>query len=94
MRKIVDVKALDGYCLKLHFDDGVSGTVDLSHLAGKGVFAVWNDESVFRSVAIGERGDLVWSDKVDLCPDALYLEVTGKKPSDLFPLLNEEDVHA
>ena len=38
--------------------------------------------------------ELVWGGQVDLCPDALYLKVTGKEPEDVFPALRHEPVHA
>ncbi|MFH0802136.1 MAG: DUF2442 domain-containing protein [bacterium] len=85
---------MQGYRLKLEFDDGVSGTVDLSDLVGKGVFALWSDHRAFEQVRVGSSGELVWSDKIDLCPDALYLKLTGKKPEDIFPALRHEPSHA
>jgi hypothetical protein len=94
MRKITHVEVLQGYRLVLIFDDGTSGTVDLSDLAGKGVFACWNDRAIFALVRIGPSGELVWNDQVDLCPDSLYLKVTGKRPEDLFPALRPEPVRA
>ena len=94
MRKISKVKALQGYRLGLEFDDGVSGTVDLSYLVGKGVFALWRDRPTFEQVRIGSSGELVWGDQIDLCPDALYLKVTGKKPEDVFPALRHEPTRA
>jgi hypothetical protein len=94
VRKITEVHVLEGYRLKLTFDDGISGTVDLSSLAGKGVFGIWCDRRAFESVRIGSSGELAWSDQVDLCPDALYLKATGKRPEDLFPALRNEPAHA
>ena len=94
MRKITDVRALDGYRLDLTFKDGTRGTVDVSDLAGRGVFALWNDYDEFRKVKIGDTGELIWSDRIDLCPDSLYLRVTGKKPEDIFPRLKHELVDA
>lgn len=94
MRRITAVSVLQGYRLDLTFDDGVTGTVDLSHLAGKGVFAVWRDRRAFESVRVGSAGELVWADEVDLCPDALYLKVTGKRPEDVFRALRREPSHA
>ena len=94
MRRITKVKVLPRYHLELEFDDGVSGTVDLSESVGKGVFAVWRDSLVFEQVRIGSSGELVWGDKIDLCPDALYMKVTGKKPEDLFPALRNLPTHA
>jgi hypothetical protein len=50
MRKVTGSKVLDGFCLELTFDDGVHGTVDLSELAGKGVFAFWTDRKAFENL--------------------------------------------
>ena len=94
MRRISKVKVLPAYRLELEFDDGVSGMVDLSDEVGKGVFALWRDPHVFEQVRIGSAGELAWGDKVDLCPDALYLKVTGKKPEDIFPALRNLPTHA
>ena len=94
MRKVEDVEVLGGYRLGLTFDDGVKGIVDLGDLAGKGVFSLWEDRRAFERVAIGTSGELTWEDQIDLCPDALYLKVTRKKPEDLFPALRHEPSHA
>jgi len=94
MRKIAKVKVLQGYCLELTFDDGVCGTVDLSNLVGKGVFASWHDRHFFEQVQIGSSGELIWNDQIDLCPDSLYFKATGKKPEDVFPALRHESAHA
>jgi hypothetical protein len=94
MHRIVAVVVLEGYRLDLTFADGIRGLADLHELVGSGVFALWNDYSAFQSVKIGDCGELVWSDMVDLCPDSLYLRVTGKSPSDVFPNLRGEPVNA
>ena len=94
MRKISEVKVLQGYRLELVFDDGVSGIVDLSGLVGKGVFTIWSDRRIFEQVRIGSFGELIWGDQIDLCPDALYLRATGEKPEDVFPSLRCESIYA
>ena len=94
MKKVSEVKVLQGYRLESVFDDGARGVVDLSDLVGKGVFAIWCDRRIFEQVQIGSFGELVWGDQIDLCPDALYLKATGKKPEDVFPALRCESVHA
>ena len=94
MRRVKEVTLLGEYRLELIFDDEVRGTVDLSALVGKGVFSLWRDPSAFQRVRIGTSGELVWDDQVDLCPDALYLKVTGRTPEDLFPALRREPAHA
>ena len=90
MFKPVHVKPLPDYKLHLRYEDGVEGEVDLSHLAGRGVFALWNDAGAFEKVSISPGGAIRWNDEVDLCPDALYLEITGKSPEDVFPSLKAQ----
>jgi hypothetical protein len=94
MRRVSKVKVLPGYRLELEFDDGVPGTVDLSEAVGKSVFGLWGDPVVFEQVGIGSAGELVWGERIDLCPDALYLKVTGKKPEDMFPALRDQPTHS
>jgi hypothetical protein len=94
MHTITHVEALEDYRISLSFDDGTAGEVDLSDLAGRGVFVGWTDYADFRKVTVGETGELVWPSGVDLCPDALYLRVTGKKPEEEFPVLRHELAYA
>jgi hypothetical protein len=68
--------------------------VDLSHLAGKGVFAIWDREGAFDNVSIGTGGEIRWGDTVDLCPDALHLQLTGKSPEEVFPNLKKVEARA
>ena len=91
MHKVIDVRVLDNYRLDLTFADG---TVAFSDLVGRGVFDGWSDYDVFREVKIGDAGELIWGDQIDLCPDSLYLAVTGEKPEDIFPRLKGEPVRA
>ena len=85
----MEVKPLKNYRLYVKFSDGAQGEIDLSELAGKGVFALWNDYSRFEAVSIGSAGELVWSDVVDLDGLGIYLKLTGKKPEDILPKLRE-----
>jgi hypothetical protein len=84
----VDVKARPSYRLWLRYEDGSEGEVDLSNLAGRDAFALWDDDAAFKRVSIGEDGAIRWNEEVELCPDALYLKLTGNKPKDAFPKLN------
>ena len=89
MLKLLHLEPLPGYRLRLRYADGVTGEVDLSHLVGKGVFELWNDHEAFGRVSIGTAGEVRWSEEVDLCADALYLEITGKQPDEVFPRLRK-----
>ena len=94
MFKPSEVKALQDYKLWVKYEDGVEGTVDLSHLTGKGVFSIWNDYEEFKKVYIDKCGAFTWNDQVDICPDSIYLQTTGKSPEELFPKLKKETMNA
>lgn len=94
MFKVVEVRALANYRLWVRYADGVEGIVDLSPLVGKGVFALWDDYAAFEQVYVGSSGEIAWSDSVDICPDAVYMKITGKTPQQLFPSLESIKVHA
>ena len=81
--KPIAVEAREGHRIWLRYADGVEGEVDLSHLAGQGVFAAWLDPAFFRQVHIAEYDGIAWNDEIDLCPTALYLELTGKSPEEV-----------
>ncbi len=94
MPKPIAVKALDNYRLWVKYADDVEGTVDLSEFAGQGVFELWNDYREFEKAHIGSSGEIAWNDDVDIDSDAIYLQITGKKPEDIFPKLRELIQHA
>ena len=94
MPKPCEVKARSNYRIWLRYDDGTEGEVDLSHLAGRGVFAAWNDAAFFGSVRLGSHGAVEWGSGIDLCPDAMYLRLTGKTPEEFFPALGAVAAHA
>ena len=92
--EIVKAKVLPDYRLELQFDNGEGGVVDLSDFVGRGVFAAWEQPAVFEQVAVTAEGAVEWPGEIDMCPDALYLRMTGKKPEDLFPSLRNRLSHA
>lgn len=92
--EIVKANALPGYRLELQFDNGESGVVDLSEFVGLGVFAAWEQPGVFEQVRVTTEGAVEWPGQLDMCPDALYLRMTGKKPEALFPTLRNRASHA
>ena len=92
--KITDAKPVDRFHVFLRFDDGASGTVDLSHFAGRGVFRAWQQEGVFGQLSISQAGALQWPGDLDLCPDSLYLQMVGKSAGEVFPALHDSLAHA
>ena len=95
MIKIIEANTLDNHRLRLKFSDGVEGVVDLSDLAGQGVFAAWNDPAFFEQVQISSMGrGLEWANEIDLCADSLYMSVTSQTAQQLFPKLAHEEMRA
>ncbi len=95
MKHIIAVQALPDHKLKLRYDDGVEGVVNLSAEVGKGVFKAWEDPQHFEAVKIQHDGrSLEWPGEIDLCADALYLEITGMTVEQLFPNWKQEHTHA
>jgi hypothetical protein len=78
LNRVVRVTPLPPYRLRVEFDDGVVGTIDLAgDLAGP-VFEPLRDESLFRQVTIDNFGAVCWPNGADLAPDAMYDEITKK----------------
>ena len=77
MVRAIEVKARDGYRIWLRYSDGVSGEIDLSDLVGQGVFRAWNERAFFDRVYVTPHGSIAWSPDIEICPDALYIDLTG-----------------
>jgi hypothetical protein len=92
--KITRAKALPDFRLELTFDTGESGVVDLSSFAGRGVFVAWERPGQFEKVSITDEGTVEWPEEIDMCPDSLYLRMTGKNAEDVFPALQNRVTHA
>ena len=85
MARLAEVEPRDGYHIWIRYTDGAAGVVDLSHLAGRGVFKAWKKWAFFRSVHLTENGAVAWDEDIELCPDALYLRLTGKSVEEVMP---------
>lgn len=75
--KIISCKPLPNYHVWIEFDDGLNGEVDLSDLAGKGVFSAWNSVDFFNSVYVDPQSEtLAWGDDIDLDPYVLRAKLS------------------
>jgi hypothetical protein len=87
--KIVELSPRENYGLFLRYEDGTEGVVDLSSMAGRGVFAAWLLPGVFEQAKLSEFGVPEWPGELDLCSDSLYMQLTGKSVEDIFPDLRK-----
>lgn len=74
--KIKSVKAIKNYLLHVMFADDTEGNYDASHLAGKGVFKVWDTEDNFYKVFINpESGAISWPGDLDIDTINIYCAI-------------------
>ena len=85
MIRPTSVEPREGFRIRLRYSDGTAGEVDLSHLAGRGVFELWNDPERFGTVRIAPDGGIAWGGDVELCPDVLYVQLTGRSVEEVMP---------
>jgi len=83
LQDIIAANPLGGYRLRLRFEDGVEGVVDLGAiLSFRGVFEPLKDPAYFSQVRVDPQlGTVVWPNGADLDPDVLYGCVTGTEVS-------------
>ena len=83
MIRPTEVEPRDGYRIWLRYADGSAGEIDLSHLAGRGVFEAWKNRAFFEMIHIAPPGATAWGEDIELCPDALYIQLTKQAFDDL-----------
>ncbi|WP_020597012.1 DUF2442 domain-containing protein [Spirosoma panaciterrae] len=72
---LISVEALPMYRLRLQFDDNTTGLVDLSNLAGKGIFSAWDEDNLFSRPYINEMGTVAWNELIDIDLLNAYLTI-------------------
>ena len=75
LKDIIFASPLEGHRLRIRYEDGVEGIVDLSTLVSfRGVFAPLKDPATyFSQVKVNpELGTVSWPNGADLDPDVLY----------------------
>lgn len=85
-KKLQSVRANHDYTISLFYEKEEERIFDMKHLIKDGVFSFLQDNSLFSRVYLDDSGsicwdkdpsvdsDIVWSNKVDLCPDSCYVK--------------------
>lgn len=81
--RIRSVRPLEGFVLRLSFDDGREREVDLeSELWGPVFEPLRNDPTLFRQVRVDdELGTIVWPNGADMDPDVLHGDFEAAAPT-------------
>jgi Protein of unknown function (DUF2442) len=80
LHDVVEVQALSDYRLRLRFDDGVEGLVDVRELVPfVGIFEPLGQPEFFSDVRLSsDLGTIVWPNGADLDPQVLYAEIVRR----------------
>jgi hypothetical protein len=79
MRDVVSVQPLSGYRLRVSFDDGAEGIVNVGEMVQfTGVFEPLQDPAFFAQAKVNsELGTVCWPNGADLDSDVLHAKITG-----------------
>ncbi len=76
MIRIIEAVPLEGYRLKIRFNDGLEGIYSVEPERRGGVFRKLHDPSVFNAVRMNpDFGCVEWPGGVDLCPTSMHEEM-------------------
>ena len=80
---VTAVEIVGEHRLRLSFEDGAEGEIDLSTWTRAGVFEALRDPAFFEQVRLdGELGTIVWPNGADIAPETLHAWVVrGLKPA-------------
>ena len=71
MERVVSVQALEGYRLKVRFNDGLEKAFDVSPYLSKGLFSRLRDPELFRQAYVA-YDTVCWPGNLDIAPETLY----------------------
>ena len=76
---VIQARPLDGYRVRLRFNYGSEGIVDVSKLVPfRGVFRPLRDPKYFHRLRVDtEAGTICWPNGADIDPDVLHSNATG-----------------
>jgi hypothetical protein len=83
--KAIEVTPKPGYKLKVAFDDGLVGEIDLSDFIKEGIFALLQNEEEFAKVYFTDYA-VAWNDDLEIDLLAIYVELAAKSPDKLFTI--------
>ncbi|OGT57722.1 MAG: hypothetical protein A3F14_04955 [Gammaproteobacteria bacterium RIFCSPHIGHO2_12_FULL_43_28] len=78
---VIEVQLVKDYIVRLTFDDGTSGEVDISKIISfEGVFKPLNDREFFSKVTVNsDIGTITWENGADISPSYLREKIINQK---------------
>ena len=74
MVKVISVKPIDNYRLRIELSNGRKGVFDVSSYVDKGVFSELKDPAYFCSVKVA-YGGIMWPHEQDFSPETVECEL-------------------
>ena len=71
-----------GYRIWLRYSDGA---IDLARFAGQAAFEARRERAFFEAVRAAASGAVARGEGIELCPDALPVQITGNSVEDVMP---------
>ena len=71
---IINAEYVEGYKLKVVFEDNKQGIVDFSSYTDKGgIFDKFRDIEFFKNFSVSDDlGTIVWNNEIDIAPETIY----------------------
>jgi len=71
---IINAEHIDGYKVRVVFEDNQQGIVDFSEYVSRGgVFTKFSSLDFFKNFSVNkELGTIVWNDEIDIAPETIY----------------------
>lgn len=78
LKDIISAKYISGYKIKVRFEDGRTGIVDLSKSMNEGVLKKLKDINYFKKFYVNkELGTICWPDGQDIAPETIYKKLAA-----------------
>jgi len=88
--EVVKVTSLGKYKIHAVFNDGTEGDYDLSDLAHKGVFKIWEEPGYFDKVFINpENKAIAWNEELEIDTLNCYLHIKNITFEEYKKLINK-----
>jgi hypothetical protein len=80
--RVTEVEPLDGCRLRLVFEDGTRGEIDLTDELWGPAFEPLRERALFEQVSVDqESGTIVWPNGADFAPEWLYEAISAQHAS-------------
>jgi hypothetical protein len=79
LSRVTDVNVVGAHRLRITFEDGISGEIDASNWAWRGVFEPLRDPDYFARVELDRQlGTINWPNGADVAPETLHMWVVER----------------